>query len=161
MNAVIDGWRVSSDFTFHTGFAQTVFAPFDTSGTGGFSTRPNCVAGVPSNLPFQRVPGQNAFTFLNPAAVSLPAAGTFGNCPVGAFRGPGYKSADLSLAKAFSISERHSVEFRLDAINLTNTPIFGFGQEFSGQHTQGASNYGQISGSQGARNVQFGFKYKF
>ena len=33
--------------------------------------------------------------------------------------------------------------------------------EFSGQHTQNASNYGQISGSQGARNVQFGLKYKF
>ncbi len=161
VNSIVGGWRISSAFTFHTGFAQTVFAPFDTSGTGGFSTRPNCVAGVPSTLPFQRVPGQNAFTFLNPAAVSLPAAGTFGNCPVGAFRGPGYKSADLSLAKAFTIAERHSVEFRVDAINLTNTPIFGFGQEFSGQHTQGAGNYGQISGSQGARNLQFGLKYKF
>ncbi|HEV3040639.1 MAG TPA: carboxypeptidase regulatory-like domain-containing protein [Candidatus Angelobacter sp.] len=161
VNSIIGGWRVSSSFTFHTGFAQTVFAPFDTSGSNGFSTRPNCVPGVPSTLPFQRVPGQNAFTFLNPAAVSLPAPGTFGNCPVGAFRGPGYKSADLSLAKAFSIAEKHNVEFRVDAINLTNTPIFGFGQEFSGQHTQGAPNYGQISGSQGARNLQFGLKYKF
>jgi hypothetical protein len=161
VNAIAGGWRVSSGFTFHTGFAQTVFAGQDLSGTGGFSTRPNCVPGVPSTLPFQRVPGQNAFTFLNPAAVSQPGPGTFGNCPVGAFRGPGYKSADMSLSKAFSIAEKHTVEFRVDAINLTNTPIFGFGQEFNGQHTQGASNYGQISGSQGARNIQFGLKYKF
>lgn len=161
VNAAIGGWRVNSAFTFHTGFAQTVFAGQDLSGTGGFSTRPNCVPGVSPTLPFQRVLNQNAFTFLNPAAVSKLVPGTFGNCPVGAFRGPGYQSVDMGLSKAFSITEKQNLEFRVEAINLTNTPIFGFGQEFSGQHTQGAPNFGQISASQGARNLQFGLKYKF
>jgi hypothetical protein len=45
--------------------------------------------------------------------------------------------------------------------NFTNTPIFNFGQEFSGQHTAGQSNYGEIFTSQGARNIQFALKYRF
>jgi hypothetical protein len=65
------------------------------------------------------------------------------------------------LAKGFSITERQKVEFRVDAVNFTNTPIFDFGNEFGGQHTQGASNFGVITTSQGARNLQFGLKYRF
>jgi Carboxypeptidase regulatory-like domain/TonB dependent receptor len=161
VNQVVGGWRVSSSFVFHSGFAQTVFASSDTSGTQGFSTRPNCVAGAPSRVPMTFDPVTHGVHFLNPNAVTAPAIGTFGNCPVGAFDGPGYKSADVSLAKDFSITERHSLEFRVDAINFTNTPIFNFGQEFSGQHTAGASNYGEIFTSQGARNIQFALKYRF
>jgi hypothetical protein len=161
VNAVAGGWRVSSSFIFHTGFAQTIFASSDTSGTGGFSTRADCVPGVPAHVPMVFNPLNNGVSFLNPAAVTNPAPGTFGNCGVGAFDGPGYKSADISLSKSFSITERQAFEFRMDMTNFTNTPIFNFGQEFSGQHTAGASNYGEIFTSQGARQIQFGLKYSF
>ena len=161
VNAAIGGWRVSSSFVFHSGFAQTIFASSDTSGTGGFSTRADCVPGEPARVPMVFNPANGGVSFLNPDAVTTPAPGTFGNCPVGAFNGPGYKSADLSLAKEFSITERQSLEFRMDMSNFTNTPIFNFGQEFSGQHTAGASNYGEIFTSQGARSIQFALKYRF
>ena len=166
IDAVAGGWRISSGFNFHTGFAQTIFAAQDLSGTGGFSTRPNCVPGVPQTLPFAPDPasvaaGTPRFNFLNPAAVTQPGPGTFGNCPVGAFRGPGYKSVDMGLGKSFSLTERQSLEFRIDAVNVFNTPIFNFGDEFGGQHTQGAANFGQISSSQGARNMQLGLKFRF
>jgi hypothetical protein len=46
-------------------------------------------------------PFSKGVNFLNPAAVTTPASGTFGNCQVGAFDGPGYKSADLIIAKDF------------------------------------------------------------
>jgi hypothetical protein len=160
-DAVIGGWRISSSFVFHSGFAQTIFASSDTSGSGGFSTRADCVSGVSSKVPMTFDPATQGVHFLNPAAVTTPAAGTFGNCAVGAFDGPGYKSADLSLAKDFSITERQALEFRVDAVNFTNTPIFNFGQEFSGQHTAGASNFGEIFTSQGSRNIQFALKYRF
>lgn len=161
VNAVAGGWRISSSFIFHSGFAQTIFASGDTSGTGGFSTRADCVPGVPAHVPMVFNPANNGVSFLNPAAVTTPAAGTFGNCGVGAFDGPGLKTANISLAKNFSITERQSLEFRADMVNFTNTPIFNFGQEFSGQHTAGASNYGEIFTSQGARNIQFALKYRF
>jgi Carboxypeptidase regulatory-like domain len=161
VNAVAGGWRISSSFIFHSGFAQTIFASSDTSGTGGFSTRADCVAGVPAHVPMVFNPANNGVSFLNPAAVTTPATGTFGNCGVGAFDGPGLKTGNLSLSKDFSITERQSLEFRADMVNFTNTPIFNLGQEFSGQHTAGASNYGEIFTSQGARTVQFALKYRF
>jgi hypothetical protein len=65
------------------------------------------------------------------------------------------------LAKDFNFTERQALQFRVDMVNFTNTPIFNFGQEYSGQHTAGASNYGEIFTSQGARNVQFVLKYSF
>ncbi len=161
VNAVVGGWRISSSFIFHSGFAQTIFASGDTSGTGGFSTRADCVPGVPAHVPMVFNPVNHGVSYLNPAAVTTPATGTFGNCGVGAFDGPGLKTANISIAKNFSITERQSLEFRADMVNFTNTPIFNFGQEFSGQHTAGASNYGEIFTSQGARNIQFALKYRF
>src|SRR5262249_57040885 len=131
------------------------------SGTGGFSTRADCVPGVPARVPMVFNPNDGGVSFLNPDAVATPPQGSFGNCPVGAFDGPNYKAADLSIAKLFSITERQSLEFRMDMSNFTNTPIFNFGQEFSGQHTAGASNYGQIFTSQGARNNQVALEYTF
>jgi hypothetical protein len=161
VNAIAGGWRLSSSFIFHSGFAQTIFASSDTSGTGGFSTRADCVPGEHSRVPMVYDPATHGVTFLNPAAVTTPATGTFGNCAVGAFDGPGLKTANLSLAKDFSITERQALEFRVDMVNFTNTPIFDFGQEYSGQHTAGASNYGEIDASQGARTIQFALKYRF
>ena len=161
VDAVAGGWRVSSGFIFHTGFAQTIFASGDTSGTGGFSTRADCVPGVSARVPMTFDPATKGVHFLNPAAVTSPAPGTFGNCQVGSFDGPGVKTADLSIAKDFRITETQGVEFRMDVTNLTNTPIFSFGEEYSGQHTAGASNYGEIFASQGSRQIQLVFKYRF
>ena len=161
LDLVVGGWRVSSSFIFHTGFAQTIFAAADLSGTAGFSTRANCVSGVPSKIPMTFDPLTGGVHFLNPAAVTNPGPGTFGTCPVGAFDGPGLKTADLSIAKDFHITERQSLEFRADMTNFTNTPIFNFGQEYSGQHTAGAANYGEIFTSQGSRQIQFALKYTF
>jgi Carboxypeptidase regulatory-like domain len=161
VNAVAGGWRVSSSFIFHSGFAQTIFASSDTSGTGGFSTRADCVPGVSGRVPMTFDPVSHGFTFLNPAAVTTPAVGTYGNCGVGQFDGPGLKTANISLAKDFHFTERQAIQFRVDMVNFTNTPIFNFGQEYSGQHTAGASNYGEIFTSQGARNIQFVLKYSF
>ena len=160
-NLVVGGWRVSTGFIFHTGFAQTMFAAADTSGTGGFSTRADCVPGAANRVPITYDSVHNGYTFLNPGEVAEPANGTFGNCQVGAFNGPGFQEVDLGIGKDFAITERHQFQFRMDATNIFNTPVFGFGQEYSGQHTAGAANYGEIDESQGARQIQFVLKYHF
>ena len=50
--------------------------------------------------------------------------GTFGNCPIGVGRAPGYKNVDLTLAKRFGLGGQRSFEVRAEAFNLTNTPSF-------------------------------------
>ena len=107
VNQAIGGWSVASDFTFHSGFAVDPSSA-DESGTGSFDSRPDCVQGASLYEPRRTVSilGSVGETFLNPKAVSLPAAGTFGNCQVGALRGPGLKTADLNIIKSFPIREK-------------------------------------------------------
>jgi hypothetical protein len=51
--------------------------------------------------------------------------GTIGNLPIRTnLRGPGTFSLDMNLGKTFRFKERYSVEFRVDAISVTNTTKF-------------------------------------
>ena len=52
--------------------------------------------------------------------------GTFGNCPVGVARAPGYWNLDLMLGEAVhrSAATRY-FEFRIEAFNVLNHPSFG------------------------------------
>lgn len=155
-NTIIGGWSIASDFTLHSGFALYPSGP-DSSGTGSASPRPDCVPGVSrsGSGQLETFGGVTGIQFLNPAAVAVPAAGTFGNCAAGAFRGPGLATSDLSVVKSFPISERTNLQFITQFINLTNTTILG-----APSASQGAS-FGFLSSSNPGRQVQFGFKLNF
>jgi hypothetical protein len=54
-----------------------------------------------------------------------PTPGTIGSTPLRlGLRGPGTFSLDMNLGKTFRIRERYSVEFRVDAISITNSVKF-------------------------------------
>ncbi len=78
---------------------------------------------VPGVNPFLQNPSDKRY-FLNPAAFSIPAAGTFGNLGRGALHGPGLNQFDLTLHKKFSLSERVKTEFRFETYNLFNRANF-------------------------------------
>jgi hypothetical protein len=158
VNAIIGGWSVASNFSLHTGFALYPHAP-DASGTNSASPRPNCVAGVSQSgsgqLTNPNTLGVLGIQFLNPASVTAAAPGTFGTCAAGAFRGPGLATSDMSIVKAFTISERTNLQFMTQFINLTNTPILGAPNASLG------STFGIITSSNPGRQVQFGLKLNF
>jgi hypothetical protein len=159
-NAVAGGWQINAIMGFHTGFAFTAQAP-DKSGTISAFPRANCIA-APSDGSHQLVTvnGTKGIQWVNPASVAPPASG-FGNCGVGSFRGPGLRDIDLSVGKSFPITERQSLEFRAEAINFTNTPIFARPTDFVSSSDPNFNTFGLVTTSQGARNIQFGLKYKF
>ena len=68
---------------------------------------------------------QNITHWLDINAFAVAPLGTWGNCPIGVARAPGYKNIDAVLAKQFSAGGRRYFEFRAEAFNLTNTPSFG------------------------------------
>ena len=89
--------------------------------------------------------------YLNPAAFSAPAAFTFGNVArtLSNVRGPHLTNLDLSLVKTFRITEIVNLQFRTEAFNLSNSPMFAlpnssFGTAAFGTITSTANNPRQI-----------------
>ena len=88
-----------------------------------------------------------------------PAPFTFGNLgrTVTAVRGDNAKQLDFSLFKVFRAGERVRVQFRAEAFNLTNTPLFGM------PNTQvGSALFGQVTSQENSpRQLQLGLKILF
>jgi hypothetical protein len=178
VNAVVGNWEIGGIITLHSGNALTmnqIAGWGDTSGTNGIgyligSGRPNCNG--PIRVVNRRVPSDPAtntpgyiqwFDTSNITAVD-PASPMFGTCSVGNFRGPGLQDVDLSLHKNFLITETKRLEFRLEAVNAFNHRVLTFkgGPAFGSFEPASESSFsGQVTGSQGARNVQLGLKLLF
>ncbi|MCX6628263.1 MAG: hypothetical protein NTW28_11620 [Candidatus Solibacter sp.] len=92
----------------------------------GFTTvaRPDVVAGQPLYLDDANAPGGRRF---NPAAFDSAtplAAGRQGTLGRNVLRGFGASQLDLSLRRQFRLSERLSLQGRVDAYNIFNHPSF-------------------------------------
>jgi hypothetical protein len=83
---------------------------------GGGNTRgvrrPDLVPGVD---PFIH---DGSLLFLNPAAFSTPAPGTYGNLERNSLHGPNFKQVDLVLAKRVPLANRSHLEFRAEIFNI-------------------------------------------
>jgi hypothetical protein len=115
------------------------------------SERPNCVGDwKPADQTLTHWLDINAF-----AAVPL---GTFGNCPVGVARAPGYSDLDALLSKRFAIGGPRYAEFRVEAFNVLNHPSFGPpARDISVPNT-----FGTITTTVSSpRVIELGFKFYF
>ncbi len=120
---LVNGWKISSLFTFRTGTPFNVTTDNDNSGTGEGFQRPNLIgdpfAGVSHKIQLD-ANGAKYVQWINPAAFAQPAPGTFGNLSRNYFYGPGYQSVDFSIYKDTRVSERVNTQFRVEFFNLFN-----------------------------------------
>jgi hypothetical protein len=161
-DAAIGGWKLNVIPTFRGGFPLTLSSNDDHSGTNSFQNRPNCIA-PPHVLHKQTIGnGLYGYRWFDPASYQEPSAGYFGTCSVSSVYGPGEQNIDASLAKTFSITEHQNIEFRTEFINAFNHTILDApsngGIDISNPD---GGTIGQISTSEGARNIQFALKYNF
>jgi hypothetical protein len=71
--------------------------------------------------------------------------------------GPAQQRLDVSLSKTTTLAGRRSVELRVEAYNVTNTPSFR-----NPVSDLGAANFGQITRTRGGpRLIQLGIKLRF
>jgi hypothetical protein len=115
---LLNGWELSSLFSFHTGQPFTVFSSNDTSGTGEGEQRADLIGDPYANVSHKF--SKSGVTWLNQAAFADPAPGTQGNSGRNAFYGPGYASVDFSVVKNTKITERIGTQFRIEMFNLFN-----------------------------------------
>ena len=84
------------------------------------SERPNCVGDLAADRTQSLDPLAR-----HQRASQRRRSGTFGNCPVGVARAPGYKNLDLVVSKRFDVGGPRYGEFRVEAFNVLNIPSFG------------------------------------
>lgn len=92
-------------------------------------------------------------------AFFMPAAGTVGTLGRRIFDGPWDTSFDLSLLKRTKITEKNSIDMRMDVSNIFNHPMFQIGDQ-----TVTSSTFGKITGvvtGSNARVFQFSLQYRF
>lgn len=120
----LGGWQVNGIVTVQTGSPFTVSAS-DNSYTGSnHATYANCISDPFAGASDDPHSYTTTGFFINPAAFSRPAVGTFGSCAPRAFHGPGLGIADLSLFKDFKLTESKRLELRAEFFNAFNHPNF-------------------------------------
>ncbi|HVY94877.1 MAG TPA: carboxypeptidase regulatory-like domain-containing protein, partial [Bryobacteraceae bacterium] len=118
----LGGWQVNGIVTLLSGFPFTPVIGSNRSGDGDIRNpdRPN----VNPSFSGPVVLG-NPHQWFDPHAFSLPTIGTWGNEGRGVFSGPGMATADLSLFKNISLTDRTSLQVRAEAFNALNHTNFG------------------------------------
>jgi hypothetical protein len=150
LNQIVGGWQISLIYNLVTGLPGTVITS-DQANTAGSGERPNA-SGV-STVLSDPTPNE----WFNTAAYSLPPYGTWGNTTRGTFRRPGTNEGDLILARNFKIREGHSLQFRYEAYNFLNHPVWG-----PPTPSQTSASFSTITiTSVPMRQMQFSLKYRF
>jgi hypothetical protein len=194
VDKVAGGWSVSGLHQYQSG--RPIHIEYDATGGSnpffaagdGFSFRPNIVPNQPLKNPsYNRscsgpiLPsqvGRSACQFyINPAAFSAPAVGTFGNAPnlISALRMPAYINEDLSISKRTTIHDNLNLQFQANFFNAFNRTIFSSGgnaQTFIANAAPPNLSQAALANSQtvfgimaaqqnGARSIQFGLRLEF
>lgn len=107
-----------------------------------------------------------AHQYINGACFGLPSPGKFGPEVMPAYYGPWYFNSDLGLFKNFQIRESMKLQFRLNAYNFLNHPLWSFNGSnlsltYSATGQQTSPDFGYTTEKQGNRIVQLAVKFFF
>src|SRR5581483_288834 len=159
LGSLAGGWTLSGIYRLSSGLPLDVIIGSDRALNGINLQRPNQILANPYG---DRSAGPLS-QYLNPAAFALPATGTIGNVGFNNVTGPKSWSFDMALSRRFQILERHALEFRVEAYNVTNS--FRPSLATTGASAQGlvltSNTFGQIRNSLDPRIMQFALKYVF
>ena len=105
-------WTLSGSVTAQTGAPLTATVAGDRDGTASLAPLYANATGLPLD---------SGTGYFNPAAFSVPVAGTYGNAGRDTITGPGIFVWNFSLARSINLhSERRRLEIRLDSTNTFN-----------------------------------------
>ena len=117
------GWQINGLLSKYSGSPFTVTSDGASLNMPG-STQTADVLGTPVKLGnYGR--GQAFYDWRTFGAVSGPNGVRFGTGGINNLRGPGIANLDIGLFRKFDVNERVNIQFRAEALNVSNTPQLG------------------------------------
>lgn len=113
---LLKGWTLTSRITAGSGLPLTPIVLIPSGGTGVAGTIRASLTGVTTDAP-------DGY-YLNPAAYALPSAGEWGTAGRNSISGPAQFSMNAGLGRSFVMSERVTLDWRIDANNILNTVTY-------------------------------------
>lgn len=162
LSHVLGGWQVNGVMLARSGLPYTVtLGTVTRSGTGWTTNqRPDVVSGVDHVGVIDGPTG-----WLNPAAFSNPATGTFGNLGRNTERGPYFIQADVSLFRNVQLANNHRLQLRVEIYNVINRLQLPSAPNANllapGTFGQFFNTFGRTEGFGTSRQVQFAVRYLF
>jgi hypothetical protein len=111
--------------------------------------------------------GLKAHQFINPNCYSFPTAVGQNGPTIGpAVYGPAFFNSDLGMFKNFNITESKKLQFRFNAYNFLNHPLWSFNGNnlnlgFNQNGTLSTPEFGTVTTKQGHRIIQVAVKFYF
>jgi hypothetical protein len=155
-NSVLDyiagGWQLGGITTWRSGFPVNPFDGVNRANTNIGNDRPDAT-GQSAQLDHPTTE-----QWFNTHAFVLQPIYQFGNAGRNTIMGPAGYSLDFALHKDFRIpKEGHRLEFRAEAYNFLNHPVWGLPN-----NTLSSANFGRITSTNGSmRQMQLALKYLF
>jgi Carboxypeptidase regulatory-like domain/TonB dependent receptor len=153
---LIGGWQLSGIQQFATGQPIQITANNNADTSSVHSVYANKVCN-PSALPA----GHSRLEFYNPACYVQPPTGQYGTARSGP-RQPGLDATNLSLQKAFAITETQQLQFRADAFGVFNHPNLASGSYSVSNPGSGLLTFEPAApNAGGSRVLQLALRYSF
>ncbi|HUI56535.1 MAG TPA: TonB-dependent receptor [Bryobacteraceae bacterium] len=164
-NRAVEGWNVALDVQLQTGNPVDLVTTSTYTGTPD-TVRPNVLGPVPVGIGSAANGNPQYFSACSAASCLFQAPSGFGDLGRNVIIGPGFEDVDLSLFKDTKLTERTTVEFRVDTFNLFNHP--NFGQPNRIVSTTAGNSFGQITSTRfpvgdagSSRQLQLALKFIF
>jgi hypothetical protein len=149
---LLNNWQLAPLATARSGLWFTPLTGVDNSLTGVGLDRPN-VSGNPYN---QNLSG-GTITWLNPAAFTANAKGTFGDAGAYSLHGPGNFDVDIALTRSFTLHrESQRLDVRFEVFNLFNRVNFS-----NPSATLSSAQFGTITAAGDPRILSLAMKLHF
>jgi hypothetical protein len=165
---IIAGWQSGKVFSIIES-GSGADNPIESDGKAhGFNNRavPQNAGGAdrPNTIADPRLGHKTLTEFFNTAAFAPQPLGTIGNTQRNSMFGPHFRDVDLSLFKNFPVTERATVQFRVESFNISNTPNFFIGNNNTANQQFGNASFGQLTNTDpnyNPREYQFVLKVLF
>ncbi len=148
VNAIFGGWTLGSIVFGSSGLPFSAVTQGNPANTGSIVVvnRPDIVGDIHAGT-------RSVERDFNTEAFARNQAFQIGNAGRNILRQRSFFNWDFSALKNFNLVERLRLQFRFEAFHFSNTPRFG-----PANNTVGTSAFGQITGADTPRNLQFGLK---